>query len=50
MRVGGQTLVRVATLIDSHQLSSSFDRAFTVLVLPKLPRREPRCGVLLVFY
>ena len=28
MRVGGQTLARVATLIDSHQLSSSFDRAF----------------------
>ena len=29
MRVGGQTLARVATLIDSHQLSSSFDRALT---------------------
>ena len=29
MRVGGQTLARVATLTDSHQLSSSFDRAFT---------------------
>ena len=27
MRVGGLTLARVATLIDSHQLSSSFDRA-----------------------
>ena len=30
MRVGGQTLARVATLIDSHQLSSSFDRAFSI--------------------
>ena len=29
MRVGGQTLARVATLIDLHELSSSFDRAFT---------------------
>ena len=29
MRVGGQTLARVATLIDSHQLSSSFDRALS---------------------
>ena len=27
MRVGGQTLARVATLINSHQLSSSFDGA-----------------------
>ena len=26
MRVGGQTLARVATLTNSHQLSSSFDR------------------------
>ena len=26
MRVGGQTLARVATLANSHQLSSSFDR------------------------
>ena len=30
MRVGGQTLARVATLIDSHQLSSSFDRALKI--------------------
>ena len=30
MRVGGQTLARLATLIDSHQLSSSFDRALKI--------------------
>ena len=29
MRVGGQTLARVAALINSHQLSSSLDRALT---------------------
>ena len=30
MRVGGQTLARVATLISSHELSSSFDRALKI--------------------
>ena len=29
MRVGGQTLARVTTLINSHQLSSSFDWALS---------------------